>query len=151
MQPHTIICGRQSYGRECAECPVHQLYDHFRDRPPDIVLKEIGRIFKLAARSHDIISRNGGDEFTIILVDCSLKQAINVSERIRGAVEAYEFKMSETEYVNITVSIGIASLPETAREQNLLLRQADEALYQAKRSGRNRIVVAAQQTVLMRP
>ena len=121
---------------------VNDSYGHLHG---DLVLKEVSRIFKQAARSHDIISRNGGDEFTIILVDCSLRQALTVSERIRSAVEAYEFRMSESERINITVSIGIASLPETARDQNVLMQLADQALYQAKRSGRNRIVVATQQ------
>jgi diguanylate cyclase len=118
---------------------VNDSYGHLHG---DRVLKEIGRIFKQAARSHDVISRNGGDEFTIILADCSLRQAVAVSERIRHAVEAYEFRLSESQRVNITVSIGIASLPETARERDLLLQLADEALYQAKRGGRNKIVVA---------
>ena len=121
---------------------VNDSYGHLHG---DLVLKEISLIFKQAARSHDIISRNGGDEFTIILVDCSLRQALTVSERIRSAVEAYEFKLSETERINITVSIGIASLPETAKDQAMLLQLADQALYQAKRGGRNRIVVAARQ------
>lgn len=122
--------------------------DHFKNindkyghSSGDLVLKEIGLILKEMARSQDIISRMGGEEFTMLLVDCKLAQAEIVAERIRSAVENYEFRMSNNQIVHITISIGVATIPRIISDGSKVLEQADKALYQAKRAGRNKVVI----------
>lgn len=105
----------------------------------DIVLKELGALLSSSTRSFDIVSRNGGEEFSVILLDCSLERANEISERIRKNVELFPFTLSSGEEINITVSIGVASYPETTNDVSVLIEEADKALYQAKRSGRNRV------------
>lgn len=105
----------------------------------DIVLKELGTLLSSSTRSFDIVSRNGGEEFSVILLDCSLDRANEISERIRKNVEQFPFTLSSGEEINITVSIGVASYPETTNDVSVLIEEADKALYQAKRSGRNRV------------
>lgn len=105
----------------------------------DIVLKELGALLSSSTRSFDIVSRNGGEEFSVILLDCSLERANEISERIRKNVEQFPFTLSSGEEINITVSIGVASYPETTNDVSVLIEEADKALYQAKRSGRNRV------------
>ncbi|WP_246938715.1 GGDEF domain-containing protein [Bacillus pinisoli] len=72
----------------------------------DLVLKELGNVLKQTTRSFDTVSRNGGEEFSVILPDCPNKQAVEIAERIRIAVAKHEFEISSTEKINITVSIG---------------------------------------------
>ncbi len=118
-----------------------EINDQYGHNSGDLVLKELGRIFKSLARSQDIISRRGGEEFTMLLVDCQLEQAAVVAERIRFAVENAEFKLSEESSIHITVSIGVAALQPSVTDGAKLLEQADKALYQAKETGRNKVVV----------
>ena len=109
----------------------------------DTVLKEMGIIFRQAARNKDIISRKGGEEFAILLIDCNESQAIQAAERIRRSVETHEFKLSDHSTVKVTISIGISSIPEKTTSVNELIELADKALYSAKQSGRNRVMIAA--------
>ena len=118
-----------------------KINDQYGHSSGDIVLKELGMIFKNLARSQDIISRRGGEEFTMLLVDCQLEQAVAVAERIRSAVENSEFRLSEQCSIHITVSIGVAALEPSIPDGVKLLEQADKALYQAKETGRNKVVV----------
>ena len=119
--------------------------DQFGHLDGDEVLKSLSRILRDLARSQDIVSRKGGEEFTVLLVDCRIEQAVAVGERIRSTIENYDFMLSGNRSTRITVSIGIASIPETTTEEEKLVEQADIALYQAKRAGRNRIVTALSQ------
>ena len=116
--------------------------DSFGHAAGDLVLKELGRILKKMSRSHDVISRIGGEEFSILLIGCSLDQAKIVAERIRKTVEVCEFRMPNHHTARITVSIGISAVPETTQTEANLVKQADEALYSAKNAGRNRVAVA---------
>lgn len=118
-----------------------EINDQYGHGSGDLVLKELGRIFRSLARSQDIISRRGGEEFTMLLVDCQSDQAGAVAERIRSAVENAEFRLSEECSIHITVSIGVAVLQPSIPDGAKLLEQADKALYQAKESGRNKVVV----------
>jgi diguanylate cyclase len=115
---------------------VNDTYGHGEG---DIVLKELGKVLSKSARSFDIVSRNGGEEFTVMLLDCSQKQAVDIAERIRNAVQRHSFILSNGTEISITVSIGIASYPDTTLELEKLLEQADIALYAAKRTGRNKV------------
>ncbi|NMH72513.1 diguanylate cyclase [Bacillus sp. RO2] len=105
----------------------------------DTILAELGKILKNTTRSFDVVSRNGGEEFSVILPDSPHPHAMEIAERIRKAVEAYKFYVSATESITITVSIGVATYPETVSETNDMVYIADECLYKAKRTGRNKV------------
>lgn len=105
----------------------------------DKVLHNLGMILKETTRRFDIAARSGGEEFAVMLLDCSNKRAIEIAERIRSAVESAKFPISNGREINITISIGVSTFPETTDNINILYKQADNALYEAKRSGRNRV------------
>lgn len=106
----------------------------------DEVLRQLATILIENSRSFDVVSRIGGEEFTIILPDCSSTQAYEVGERIRSAVENNEFCM-EQKNLKITISIGIASYPEHSDDPHELLFLADKSMFEAKKTGRNKVVV----------
>lgn len=99
----------------------------------DSVIREISGIFRDASRKIDIIARYGGEEFGIILPLTKKEEALVLAERIRKAVEI------NLAPKNITISIGIASYPEDGNTKENLIAKADRVLYEAKKSGKNRI------------
>lgn len=105
----------------------------------DRILIELGKVLKNASRSVDIVSRNGGEEFSVILPDCPHDKAVEIAERIRIAVETHQFKVSATHSIDITISIGAATYPETVANTARIVEVADEYLYNAKRTGRNKV------------
>ncbi len=105
----------------------------------DKVLKEIGDILIKSTRDTDFVSRNGGEEFSIILPNCSREKAIEIGERIRSVVENYNFLVSNKESLNITISIGVATYPYTTSNLEEIIKLADKNLYQAKNNGRNQV------------
>ncbi|MCA0992333.1 diguanylate cyclase [Pseudalkalibacillus hwajinpoensis] len=115
---------------------VNDTYGHAAG---DIVLKQFGKTLRSAARLNDVVSRNGGEEFTILLGDCSNREALEIGERVRAIIEENSFMITKDISIHITASIGASTFPETVPTPSQLYREADEALYQAKRSGRNRI------------
>ncbi len=117
---------------------INDRYGHVKG---DIVLRDLGKLFRGLARSQDIISRRGGEEFAMLLADCQLPQAAAVAERIRSAVENTEFRISNQQSIHITVSIGVAAFVGTDLQETKLLEQADKALYRAKQSGRNKVIL----------
>lgn len=117
---------------------VNDTYGHMEG---DVILKELGKILKSTCRSFDIISRNGGEEFSVLLLDCPATQAVEVAERIRAVVEKHPFPLTEGKSINITVSIGIVSYPDVSDDLDRFIEHADTALYRAKREGRNRVVL----------
>ncbi|KUP05248.1 diguanylate cyclase [Bacillus coahuilensis p1.1.43] len=119
-----------------------KINDTYGHKEGDMVLKQLGMVLKTTARSFDFVSRNGGEEFTVILLDCPLKRAIEMGEKIRKAVEEHPFTLTDDEEIRITISVGIACYNETTLEPSHLIEEADKALYQAKRTGRNRVCVA---------
>lgn len=121
---------------------VNDTYGHAEG---DIVLKELSKIITNTCRDFDIVSRNGGEEFSVMLMDCIQQQAVIIAERIRLAVENYSFTLSSGKTINITISIGISTYPDTTRDFSKLIKEADIALYEAKRTGRNKVVVAKNQ------
>ena len=105
----------------------------------DLVLKDINNVIKNNIRGKsDWIARYGGEEFLILFNDTSKEDAYNLSKRIKSVVENSIFKYDDIE-INITISIGIASLTSEIDDMDKLIRKADEKLYKAKRSGRNYI------------
>ena len=106
----------------------------------DLVLKDIIDVIKNnIRRKNDWIARYGGEEFLILFKDSSKEDAYNLSKRIKSVVENSIFKYDDIE-INITISIGIASLSSEIDDMDKLIRKADENLYKAKRGGRNYII-----------
>lgn len=113
--------------------------DTFGHSSGDMVLKQISDILASSCRSFDIISRKGGEEFAVILLGCNYGHALEIAERIRKNVEDYHFIIEKNKKIRITVSIGVSSYPGSTHDPNELLHEADNALYFAKRNGRNRV------------
>jgi diguanylate cyclase (GGDEF)-like protein len=111
----------------------------------DDVLKRIGAILKGAIREDtDVVVRYGGEEFVILFPGATKAVASRLAENIRRAVETHPFKHAARQPMGaVTISGGVASFPEDAKNSVALLRAADQALYEAKAAGRNRIVIAS--------
>lgn len=118
-----------------------KINDTYGHKEGDVVLRDLGAILKNTARSFDIVSRNGGEEFSAILLDCPLNRAVEISENIRRTVENHPFTLNSGETIHITISIGVACYDETTANLVALIEDADKALYQAKRTGRNKVCV----------
>ncbi len=107
----------------------------------DRVLERLAETLKTNIRDEDILSRFGGEEFTVLLPELGREQAWIVAERLRKAVAATVVPW-ERPLPTVTISLGIATfLPDIPVDANELLRRADEALYKSKTSGRNRATV----------
>jgi len=104
----------------------------------DIVLKALSALSQGALRETDLFGRLGGEEFAAVLPETDEDAAMQVAERLRHDLEALTVRDRET-LVNFTVSIGVASATPRDRLISDILNRADEALYKAKRSGRNRV------------
>lgn len=108
----------------------------------DYVLKELGQLMQSKlVRSNDYFARYGGEEFVIILQATPLKTAQEVAERIRATVEAHPFTF-ENKDIKVTISIGV-STKMVQDDWDKMYNRADQALYQSKQSGRNKVTVAA--------
>lgn len=114
--------------------------DRFGHLVGDVVLKELAEIMKDNIREVDLVGRYGGEEFCVVLPDTDRRGALHVGERLKVAVQNYIFKAYD-ETVKSTVSIGIATFPEDATNMEELIDKADQAMYKAKQSGRNRVYV----------
>ena len=90
---------------------------------------------------HAIVARYGGEEFSVLLPETSREDAFEIADRIRKAVEANPFLLRR-EKIAMTVSIGVANLPQDTLDLEELVRKADQALYQAKREGRNKVCLS---------
>jgi diguanylate cyclase (GGDEF)-like protein len=107
----------------------------------DVLLKRVGEILKSSLRANDFAARYGGEEFLILLPDQDQKGAVEVAERIRQRISV-ETEDAVTKRKAVTASLGIATFPESGRTADLLLVNADAALYKAKNAGRNRVMMA---------
>ena len=108
----------------------------------DRILRELARIIAENSRAADIATRYGGEEFALILAGTPKAEAFVVAERVRGLTEAHVVSYKD-EGLRMTVSLGVATFDPVRHEaQEALIDEADAALYQAKRSGRNRVVIA---------
>ncbi|MDK9716365.1 MAG: diguanylate cyclase [Trichlorobacter sp.] len=108
----------------------------------DVVLQKVALHIQKELRSYDIAARYGGEEFVAVLPDTSLKEAFNVADRIRLSVQGMRFAGSLADE-RVTVSLGVALFPSPCFDDiDGLLRASDEALYQAKERGRNRVIIS---------
>ena len=117
---------------------VNDTYGHSAG---DAVLKQLGQLLIEHSRSADIVSRNGGEEFAILLLDCGNHQALAIAESIRLSVEKYLFALPDGTTIRLTISVGVAVYPDHCDERDDadFFEQADRALYEAKNTGRNRV------------
>jgi len=115
--------------------------DTYGHQMGDRVLSLTALILREAVRSIDVPCRYGGEEFAVVLPETDAQNTYSVAERIRKAVEAYDFPSLEGGILKVTVSLGIASFPEHGTEKADLIKRSDEAMYWSKESGRNRVTV----------
>lgn len=108
----------------------------------DKVLRQFAKILKESVRPDDLVARYGGEEFVVVLKNMEAVQALDVAERIRKGVEDYPFEGRENQPGgSVTVSIGIAQYPIHASNKDELIKRSDEALYKAKHTKRNAVVI----------
>jgi diguanylate cyclase (GGDEF)-like protein/PAS domain S-box-containing protein len=123
--------------------------DHFKvynDRhghlEGDKLLKQVGEILRESCRETDIPARYGGEEFAVLCPELSLEHAFIVAERIRSKIELYPFEHgSDQPLGKVTMSFGVAGFPENGLRSKDILRAADQALYESKEAGRNRVTI----------
>ena len=116
--------------------------DRFGHQHGSACLKQLGVIIKRNIRASDVAARLGGDEFMILAPDTDSAEAAEVGERLRGETKSYRVEIDGWE-VGMSISVGIASYPVHASDTDELLKQSDNAMYEAKRAGKNQISVAA--------
>jgi len=122
--------------------------DHFKNYndtyghlPGDELLKRMGALLRENSREHEVVGRYGGEEFLVVMPNTTKDVAVRVAERIRMLVEGSTLQQQDAEPIGrVTISGGVATAPADGEEVDALLRNADTALYQAKRTGRNRVV-----------
>lgn len=120
---------------------VNDIYGH---QAGDIILRALCETCKIVLREVDIVGRWGGDEFAILLPETPSAIARQVAERLRGAIEGTVVALETHSPLHFSVSIGCASRNATDDDMDSILNLADKALYDAKRTGRNRVCVATQ-------
>ncbi len=115
-----------------------RINDTFGHSTGDTVLKQISKILQKELRCTDIIGRVGGEEFAIILPKTGLSQGLEIAERLRKAVELLPLEVNEDK-IRVTISLGASQCDIADREMDDVLIRADSALYNAKKTGRNRV------------
>lgn len=106
----------------------------------DVTLKQVADLLRIHVRETDVVARYGGEEFLILLTETSKAAALEVAEKIRAAVGKQPFPHAGTQPEGkLTISLGVATFPEDLTDASNLVKKADDALYTAKRAGRNRV------------
>jgi diguanylate cyclase (GGDEF)-like protein len=138
---------RQAKRRKAPLCIVMLDLDHFKEfndsfghGPGDALLREFGRVLRENLRDGDISCRYGGDEFVIVLPDSSMADTLQRIEEIGAFVQKLQVHYGEHLLGRVTLSAGIAQSHDNTNASELL-READEALYTAKQTGRGRISI----------
>ena len=121
-----------------------KINDTFGHQIGDIVLTNLSKLILETVRDSDIVARYGGEEIAIITPNTAKAEAEQLAERLRAKIETTTVAIVETtqEIVQVTISAGICSLSPVITDQNALLEESDQALYLAKKYGRNRVVVS---------
>lgn len=114
----------------------------------DLVLVEVSQRMASALRKYDILSRHGGEEFLLLFPDCNEEQAMIIAEKLRQVIRAEEMVLDDGTRLRATASMGLISgVPTEEDNQSHYITQADEALYSAKETGRDRVVARSFQRV----
>ena len=116
-----------------------QINDTYGHLAGDTVLREVAESIVASTKSFDVAARYGGDEFVLILPGCASANAVGVAERVRAEIGRRVLAVS------VTVSAGLATMPDNANDSDRLLAAADAALYEAKRSGRDRAAASTRE------
>ena len=106
----------------------------------DVVLQTVAGVLQETVRGHDLVARMGGDEFCVLLPDTALAEALTVAERLRLEVQELAIRY-KGETMRIRASLGVVSSEQCGLEWDCLMDHSDAALYEAKRNGRNRVMV----------
>ena len=106
----------------------------------DVVLQTVAGVLQETVRGHDLVARMGGDEFCVLLPDTALAEALTVAERLRTEVQELAIRY-KSETMRIRASLGVVSSEQCGLEWESLMDHSDAALYEAKRNGRNRVMV----------
>lgn len=117
---------------------LKQINDTYGHNYGDIAIKTIAEVLKSNARSIDIAARMGGEEFNLILPAVDIEGGCIAAERIRKAIESVELE----KIGHITASLGVATYPDQSDDLEELLELTDQAMYESKRNGRNRVTIA---------
>jgi len=120
-----------------------QVNDTFGHDAGDVVLREFAVRLKRNTRGIDLACRLGGEEFVIIMPDTDIARAYQVGERLRAHVAAENFPIGNERTIRVTASVGIATLERGDDTPETIYKRADNALYAAKRRGRNRVAADA--------
>ena len=114
----------------------------------DEALKRAAELLRTRSRNTDIVARYGGEEFVVLCPEVDATQATVLAEALRAAIESTPFPHGERQPLGkVTISLGVASFPAHGDTPDEVLRRADEALYEAKKGGRNRVGTAAATSV----
>lgn len=113
---------------------VNDTYGHSAG---DLVLKTVSREIKNQLRDYDVAGRYGGEEFVILLPFTKIEEAKMVAERLRNAVESKKIELAGKQHINVTISLGVSEY----KGEKDFIENADKALYKAKESGRNKVIV----------
>ncbi len=149
----TEVSRAKRYGR-CVNLIMIDI-DHFKQyndahgHPAgDMALRKLAHVLKRCVRACDYVARYGGEEFAIIVPEIAVASARGMAERVRTLVDETEFEGEEVMPLGrLTVSLGVAALPEHASSKEELVERADRALYAAKAASRNCVVVAEENSV----
>jgi diguanylate cyclase (GGDEF)-like protein/putative nucleotidyltransferase with HDIG domain len=126
---------------------INNAYGHLAG---DAVLQGIAEIFRKQLRHYDVPARFGGEEFAILLPETGPEQAMEIAERIRRSVADEAFQVdTSSEPIRATISLGVATYPKDGADPNELIHQADLAVYRAKLQGRNRVLGASTEPLLV--
>lgn len=123
-----------------------RLNDTYGHQAGDIVLVAVSNYVKSMLREQDVFARIGGEEFLIVLTATGKPAAMEVAERLRLGVEALEISSDSSEKLKITASFGVGTYHQDGESWQELVRNTDQALYQAKQGGRNRVIKASGDT-----
>jgi len=116
-----------------------QVNDTYGHKVGDIVLQKFASVCRATLRNIDIIGRIGGEEFAVLLPEAGQEQAMDAAERLRAALAGAQVKLDSGLPLHFTVSLGVVTLEEKDTNIDILLNQADQALYRAKSQGRNQV------------
>lgn len=124
-----------------------QLNDAYGHQAGDLALCEVAQLLQREVRPGDIVCRYGGEEFAVILPKTNCDDSVAIADRIRLAIAKEAIILPSLQQIEMTASLGVATFPAHAKTKERLIKQADQALYDAKASGRNRVHQAQQNAV----
>jgi diguanylate cyclase (GGDEF)-like protein len=124
-----------------------RINDSYGHQVGDVVLAELAQLIVNTVRTTDIVTRYGGEEIMVVAPSTPLKTATNLGERLRKIIEHRPFDVPaklhpKLKTLHITVSVGVACFGQNANDFQSLIQSTDEALYRAKKKGRNCVITA---------